>query len=52
MRDLSLVSVCFQNSYFYQNRSILNHAKDLAAKKDIAALEELSHAEVCPINYI
>eukprot|EP00268_Persea_americana_P026465 TRINITY_DN258_c1_g1_i2.p1 TRINITY_DN258_c1_g1~~TRINITY_DN258_c1_g1_i2.p1 ORF type:complete len:479 (-),score=166.55 TRINITY_DN258_c1_g1_i2:314-1750(-) len=35
-----------RNSHFYQNRSILNHAKDLAAKKDIAALEELSHAEM------
>ncbi|XP_058095417.1 proton pump-interactor 1-like [Magnolia sinica] len=34
------------NTYYYQNRSLLNNAKDLAAKKDIAALEELSHAEM------
>ncbi|XXG90367.1 hypothetical protein AAC387_Pa12g2149 [Persea americana] len=35
-----------RNAYFYQNRSLLNIAKDLAAKKDIAALEELSHTEM------
>ncbi|OVA07750.1 hypothetical protein BVC80_8961g8 [Macleaya cordata] len=34
------------NAYFYQNRSLLNNARELAAKKDIAALEELSNAEV------
>ncbi|KAI9086015.1 hypothetical protein K1719_032092 [Acacia pycnantha] len=34
------------NSYFYQSRTLLNKAKDLAAKKDINALEELSQQEV------
>ncbi|KAK6934252.1 hypothetical protein RJ641_034407, partial [Dillenia turbinata] len=34
------------NAHFYQNRSLLNSARELAAKKDIKALEELSHAEV------
>ncbi|KAF9590003.1 hypothetical protein IFM89_030153 [Coptis chinensis] len=33
------------NTHFYQNRSFLNNARELAAKKDIAALEELSHRE-------
>jgi hypothetical protein len=37
----------FQNAYFYQSRTILNKARELAAKKDIKALEELSHSEVC-----
>ncbi|KAJ6811762.1 proton pump-interactor 1 [Iris pallida] len=34
------------NACFYQNRSLLNLAKDLAAKKDTKALEELAHTEV------
>ncbi|KAG9448113.1 hypothetical protein H6P81_014241 [Aristolochia fimbriata] len=34
------------NACFYENRSLLNKAKDIAAKKDIAALEELSHIEM------
>ncbi|TKY66512.1 Proton pump-interactor 1 [Spatholobus suberectus] len=34
------------NSYFYQSRTILNKARELAAKKDINALEELSQTEV------
>ncbi|KMZ70900.1 proton pump interactor 1 [Zostera marina] len=34
------------NDCFYQNRSLLINARNLAAKKDIAALEELCHAEV------
>ncbi|KAK6230569.1 hypothetical protein QUC31_002087 [Theobroma cacao] len=34
------------NAHFYQSRSLLNKAKELAAKKDIKALEELSIAEV------
>ncbi|KAF8413867.1 hypothetical protein HHK36_001861 [Tetracentron sinense] len=34
------------NACYYQNRSLLNNARELAAKKDIAALEELSHTEV------
>ncbi|PIA35251.1 hypothetical protein AQUCO_03600134v1 [Aquilegia coerulea] len=34
------------NAHFYQNRSLLNNAKELAAKKDIAAARELTHAEV------
>lgn len=42
-----LLSILFQNAPFYQNRAILNIAKDLAAKKDISALEELSLNEVC-----
>ncbi|XP_008794130.2 proton pump-interactor 1-like isoform X2 [Phoenix dactylifera] len=33
------------NACYFQNRSLLNTAKDLAAKKDIAALQELAHAE-------
>ncbi|KAI9083562.1 hypothetical protein K1719_034504 [Acacia pycnantha] len=34
------------NSYFYQSRALLNKARELAAKKDVKALEELSQAEV------
>lgn len=34
------------NSYFYQSRMVLNRARDLAAKKDIQALEELSNSEI------
>eukprot|EP00262_Sarcandra_glabra_P007569 TRINITY_DN20461_c0_g1_i1.p1 TRINITY_DN20461_c0_g1~~TRINITY_DN20461_c0_g1_i1.p1 ORF type:complete len:616 (+),score=169.98 TRINITY_DN20461_c0_g1_i1:180-2027(+) len=34
------------NACYYQNRSLLNSAKDLAAKKDIVALKELYHIEV------
>ncbi|KAK7313040.1 hypothetical protein VNO77_37386 [Canavalia gladiata] len=34
------------NSNFYQSRAILNKARELAAKKDINALEELSQTEV------
>ncbi|XP_068639676.1 proton pump-interactor 1-like [Aristolochia californica] len=34
------------NACFYENRALLNKAKDIAAKKDIAALEELSHMEM------
>lgn len=37
----------FQNAHFYLSRSLLNKAKELAAKKDIKALEELSTVEVC-----
>ncbi|KAG1346578.1 Proton pump-interactor BIP131 [Cocos nucifera] len=34
------------NACYYQNRSLLNNAKELAAKKDVAELEGLSHSEV------
>ncbi|WVZ02826.1 hypothetical protein V8G54_023632 [Vigna mungo] len=34
------------NSYFYQSRAVLNKARDLAAKKDINALDEVSQKEV------
>ncbi|KAK9268562.1 hypothetical protein L1049_000316 [Liquidambar formosana] len=34
------------NSYFYQNRALLNNARVLAAKRDIKSLEELSNAGV------
>lgn len=34
------------NSCFYQNRSLLNEARNLAANKDVNALKELSFAEV------
>ncbi|POO03205.1 Proton pump-interactor [Trema orientale] len=34
------------NAHFYQSRAILNRARDLAAKKDIKALEDLSNLEV------
>lgn len=34
------------NAYFYQNRSLLNEVRELAAKKDIHAVEERSHQEV------
>ncbi|KAJ6852850.1 proton pump-interactor 1 [Iris pallida] len=34
------------NACFYQNRLLLNMAKDLAVKKDVKGLEELSHREV------
>ncbi|KAF6141892.1 hypothetical protein GIB67_037860 [Kingdonia uniflora] len=33
------------NAPFYQNRSLLNNARELAAKKEITALEELSQTE-------
>ncbi|KAL4325512.1 hypothetical protein GQ457_11G013480 [Hibiscus cannabinus] len=34
------------NAHFYQSRSLLNKAKELAAKKDVKGLEELSTVEV------
>ncbi|TKY49111.1 Proton pump-interactor 1 [Spatholobus suberectus] len=34
------------NSYFYQSRTLLNKARELAAKKDINTLDELSQTEV------
>ncbi|XP_038686184.1 proton pump-interactor 1-like [Tripterygium wilfordii] len=34
------------NAYFFQSRVLLNKARDLAAKKDIEALEELSSTEL------
>ncbi|RYR43877.1 hypothetical protein Ahy_A08g040268 [Arachis hypogaea] len=34
------------NSHFHQSRIILNKAKELAAKKDVSAIEELSQTEV------
>jgi len=34
------------NAHYYQNRTLLNKAKELAAKKDVEALNELSHTEV------
>lgn len=37
----------FQNTCFYQNRSLLNDARRLAANKDVNALKELSMSEVC-----
>uniref|UniRef100_I1M376 Proton pump-interactor 1 n=1 Tax=Glycine max TaxID=3847 RepID=I1M376_SOYBN len=34
------------NTYFYQSRTVLNKARELAAKKDINALDEVSQTEV------
>lgn len=34
------------NACYYQNRSLLNNAKELATRKDVAALEGLSRSEV------
>ncbi|KAL2331424.1 hypothetical protein Fmac_019005 [Flemingia macrophylla] len=34
------------NTYFYQSRTLLNKARELAAKKDINSLDELAQAEV------
>ncbi|XP_019443948.1 PREDICTED: proton pump-interactor 1-like [Lupinus angustifolius] len=34
------------NGYFYQSRQLLNKAKELAAKKDVNALEEFAQAEI------
>lgn len=34
------------NAHFYQSRSLLNKARELAAKKDVKALEELAFNEV------
>ncbi|KAG1335304.1 Proton pump-interactor BIP131 [Cocos nucifera] len=34
------------NACCFQNRSLLNAARDLAVKKDIAGLQQLAHAEV------
>ncbi|KAJ1403433.1 putative proton pump-interactor 1-like [Sesbania bispinosa] len=34
------------NSYFYQSRTLLNKSRELAAKKDVNALDELSQTEV------
>jgi len=36
----------FQNSYFFQSRTLLTKARELAAKKDVAAIDELSQTEV------
>ncbi|KAG5131481.1 hypothetical protein JHK84_037878 [Glycine max] len=35
-----------ENTYFYQSRTVLNKARELAAKKDINALDEVSQTEV------
>ena len=43
---------CFQNAYFYKSRAVLNKARELAAIKDITALGELSHSEVCSISTV
>lgn len=45
---LIIVSVFLflQNSYYYQSRSILNKARDLANRKDVQALEQFANAEV------
>ncbi|XP_027340030.1 proton pump-interactor 1-like isoform X2 [Abrus precatorius] len=34
------------NTYFYQSRTLLNKARELAAKKDVNTLDELSQTEV------
>lgn len=34
------------NVSFYQNRSLLNKARELASKKDVSSLEEFSHTEM------
>lgn len=39
-------SCLYQNVHFYSSRKTMTEAKDLAAKKDIKALEELSREEV------
>lgn len=36
----------FQNTDFYQSRTLLTKARELAAKKDVAAIDELSETEV------
>lgn len=40
------------NAYYYQNRSLLNNAKELAAKKDIAAVSVLCQTEVEKFNTV
>lgn len=39
-----------QNASFYANRSFINNAKELAAKRDVKALKELASVEVCDPN--
>ncbi|CAM8992202.1 unnamed protein product [Rhodiola kirilowii] len=34
------------NAHFYENRSLINTARELAAKRDVKALEELANIEV------
>lgn len=34
------------NANYYQSRSLVNKAKDIATRKDVNALQELNHAEV------
>ncbi|XP_057959054.1 proton pump-interactor 1-like isoform X1 [Malania oleifera] len=34
------------NGHFYQNRALLNKARDFASKRDLLALEELCHTEM------
>ncbi|XP_015954088.1 proton pump-interactor 1 [Arachis duranensis] len=34
------------NSYFFKSRAILNKARELAAKKDLSAIEELAQTEI------
>jgi hypothetical protein len=38
--------IIFQNSHFYQSRALVTKARELAAKKDINALDELNQTEV------
>ncbi|XP_030549719.1 proton pump-interactor 1-like [Rhodamnia argentea] len=34
------------NACFYRNRTLLNQAKELAARRDVRAIEEIAHSEV------
>ncbi|CAI9773500.1 unnamed protein product [Fraxinus pennsylvanica] len=43
---MARIVIHFQNSSYYQNRTLLIKAKELAAKKDVEALKELSETEV------
>lgn len=42
----------FQNAIFYQNRSLLNNAKELAKNKDTTELQALSNHEVSLLDVI
>lgn len=49
--NLHTFTVLFQNACFYHNRTLLNKVKELAARRDVNAIEEISHSEVCYFGF-
>ncbi|KAK3427000.1 hypothetical protein EUGRSUZ_F03312 [Eucalyptus grandis] len=39
-------TLCMSNANFYRNRTLLNQVKELAARRDVRAIEEITHSEM------